>query len=309
MGRMGLLRINDADAVVGEVLSPKTFYAVAPPRKTGIMATQTLNPANENVPAGYYAVTTLSAVDGDLASPNIKATITIFGFAGSNDVRDISDADLVAAEAPTGKFFYAVSGGRKTGSGTKTLNPANETVNAGYYAATTLSAVDGDLAVGNIKSGVTIFGFLGTFVNTIASDVENVTKSAELCNEGTTSTYYREISVGATTSVTIMTQNNTHAVGSRIVAVGFCLGYSMVAQHKIQLVMGGTQVAEGAYTDFDDSRDMTVLIGTRVMSGSQDTLLRCYHGGGSTEDFRMPGNYSNSSTAGIGIGVVGMKLA
>lgn len=45
---------------------------------------------------------------------------------------------------------------------TKTLNPANEIVEAGYYAATTLSAIDADLAVGNIKKDVIIFGFTGT---------------------------------------------------------------------------------------------------------------------------------------------------
>jgi len=44
---------------------------------------------------------------------------------------------------------------------TQTLSPANDTVAAGYYAATTLSAVDADLAVGNIVSGKTIFGFAG----------------------------------------------------------------------------------------------------------------------------------------------------
>ena len=38
----------------------------------------------------------------------------------------------------------------------------NETVNAGIYAATTLHAVDPDLAAYNIKSGVNIFGFTGT---------------------------------------------------------------------------------------------------------------------------------------------------
>ena len=46
---------------------------------------------------------------------------------------------------------------------TRTLSDASNTVAAGYYAATTLSAVDADLAVGNIKSGTTIFGFLGTY--------------------------------------------------------------------------------------------------------------------------------------------------
>ena len=42
------------------------------------------------------------------------------------------------------------------------LSPDNATVVAGYYNATTLSAVDADLLPANIKSGVTIFGFAGT---------------------------------------------------------------------------------------------------------------------------------------------------
>jgi len=46
------------------------------------------------------------------------------------------------------------------------LNAANETVSKGVYNATTLSSVDADLAVGNIKGGVTIFGKLGTYVLT-----------------------------------------------------------------------------------------------------------------------------------------------
>ncbi len=43
------------------------------------------------------------------------------------------------------------------------LAAASETVDEGVYDATTLSTVDADLAVGNIKDGVTIFGKLGTF--------------------------------------------------------------------------------------------------------------------------------------------------
>jgi len=44
---------------------------------------------------------------------------------------------------------------------TQTLSAANDTVSAGYYDATTLSAVDTDLVAGNIKSGSTIFGVAG----------------------------------------------------------------------------------------------------------------------------------------------------
>jgi len=42
------------------------------------------------------------------------------------------------------------------------LNPLNETVARGIYDATTLSAVDADLQVGNIKLAENIFGFVGT---------------------------------------------------------------------------------------------------------------------------------------------------
>jgi hypothetical protein len=135
-------------------------FAVA----TGTTVTpKELTAANDTVEAGYYEATTLSTVDPDLNSDNIKTGVTIFGVVGAADVQDIADADLTIAEAPTGKKFYAVSGGVKTGTGTKTLSAANDTVDAGYYAATTLSAVDADLAAGNIKAGETIFGVLGTY--------------------------------------------------------------------------------------------------------------------------------------------------
>lgn len=46
---------------------------------------------------------------------------------------------------------------------TRTLSASSETVNAGYYTTTTLSAVDSDLLVGSIKSGITIFGIAGSY--------------------------------------------------------------------------------------------------------------------------------------------------
>ena len=74
-----------------------------------------------------------------------------------------------AAQVLTGKTFWGLrsqgnnSWGPQTGSmPVQTLSDANVTVAAGYYAATTLSAVDTDLATGNIKSGVTLFGVAGT---------------------------------------------------------------------------------------------------------------------------------------------------
>lgn len=44
----------------------------------------------------------------------------------------------------------------------QSLSDANSTVNKGVYEATLLETVDVDLAVGNIKTGITIFGKVGT---------------------------------------------------------------------------------------------------------------------------------------------------
>ena len=77
--------VSDADAAVGEVLDPKTFYSVAPPRKTGTMPTVAITAANDDYPAGYHAgnVGGLDAIDPNLASANIKSGVTIFGFLGT----------------------------------------------------------------------------------------------------------------------------------------------------------------------------------------------------------------------------------
>ncbi len=122
------------------------------------VAVVTLNPANDTVGAGYYAATTLSAVDADLAVGNIKTGVDIFGFTGTYDTEAVNP--VVAGRMKTGDVGF-VNGAKVTGNGTKTLSDANDTVDAGYYAATTLSAVDVDLATANIKAGITIFGKAG----------------------------------------------------------------------------------------------------------------------------------------------------
>ncbi len=70
------------DAAAGDILSPKKAW-VDGIEVSGSMPTQTLSAANDTVSAGYYAATTLSAVDADLAAGNIKDGVTIFGVAGT----------------------------------------------------------------------------------------------------------------------------------------------------------------------------------------------------------------------------------
>ena len=50
------------------------------------------------------------------------------------------------------------------GAKKQALSPLNDTVSAGYYSSGTLANVDTDLAPGNIKSGVAIFGTSGTYI-------------------------------------------------------------------------------------------------------------------------------------------------
>ena len=70
------------------------------------------------------------------------------------------------ADVVFGKSFWGLRSdgtwGLKVGAmPLQTLNPASTTVQAGYYAATNLAAVDPDLATANIKAGVSIYGVAG----------------------------------------------------------------------------------------------------------------------------------------------------
>ncbi|MFH1413200.1 MAG: hypothetical protein ABIG10_04250, partial [bacterium] len=91
---------------------------------------------------------------------------------GTNRWCMTNSGDAVAGEMLSGKIAW-VDGIAITGSlATQTLSADNDTVTAGNYAATTLSAVDLDLTSANILSGKTIFGIAGdsNVVNTSTGD-------------------------------------------------------------------------------------------------------------------------------------------
>jgi hypothetical protein len=76
--------ISDSNALAAQVLAGRTFYSVAPPKKTGTLATVALDPALNAYPAGYHAgAASLTAVDADFIAANIKWGKTIFGIAGT----------------------------------------------------------------------------------------------------------------------------------------------------------------------------------------------------------------------------------
>jgi len=122
---------------------------------------KTLDASSEDVAAGYYEAAKLSEVDEDLASGNIKDGVTIFGVEGAAAVEDVSDATATEGDVMEGETFYAGEGKLTGTMPTQVLSEDSDTVEAGYYEATTLSAVDTDLDSDNIKAGITIFGKAG----------------------------------------------------------------------------------------------------------------------------------------------------
>jgi hypothetical protein len=77
--------ISDATAVIADVKSPDTFYAVAPPKKTGAMPTVKLLAGNSAYPQGYHAgdPVGLVHVEPNLNSYNIVDGTEIFGVHGT----------------------------------------------------------------------------------------------------------------------------------------------------------------------------------------------------------------------------------
>lgn len=173
----------------------------------------------------------------------------------------------------------------------KTLSAANEVVAAGYYAATTLSAVDADLAVGNIKKGVVIFGFTGTYP-TLAVDVTGVDQGTDTQDGSTSVTrHYKTYTVNAATDEDLASITQTYIAESLTIATAFISIWTSHADFKLRLYMDGVQVAESGNLA---NQTTYRLIGTRATvgvdkickvaahnynAGSQDCSPECEYGG------------------------------
>jgi len=167
------LDTSDATAAISDILLSKTAY-VNGSKITGTIPVKIADNAVTGgtvsgtsilltPPTGYYdGIATVSTTSDVFISSNIKSGVDIFGVTGSYTSLDTSDATAAISDILLSKTAY-VNGSKITGTmSTQTLSSANDTVSAGHYAATTLSAIDTDLVVSNIKSGVNIFGKVGT---------------------------------------------------------------------------------------------------------------------------------------------------
>ncbi len=177
---------DDANGANPEhIMAGKTYWGLTSGKwgkQTGTMVTQTLNAASNNVAAGYYAATTLAAVDADLVSANIKAGVTIFGVNGKTEVVDTTSGDAVAGQILSGKKAW-VDGSEISGSmtnvGSQNITPytTNITITKGYHDGTGKVPGDPDLISGNIRAGANIFGVQGNsnVVDTSSGDAATAT--------------------------------------------------------------------------------------------------------------------------------------
>lgn len=145
---------DTGDAVAGEILSGKKVW-VDGVEITGSLATQTLSDSSETVSAGNYAATTLSTVDADLASSNIKSGATIFGVAGDYPSAtyplsgDTGATDAAATEICNTNEAWTKAGVLLTG----TLNPTAATIGAGNTYCGVAGSLLKELYNGSATSG------------------------------------------------------------------------------------------------------------------------------------------------------------
>jgi hypothetical protein len=160
------------DAAAGNILSGFDAWDRTGAHIVGLIPTRTLSADSETLSAGYYNATTLSAVDTDLISNNIRSGISIFGISGNSNVVNTSAGTAGTGDILSGKIAYVggsqITGAmaNKVGSAT-TITPstADQAIAQGYYGgAIGDGKVSGDanLISANIKSTITIFGVSGS---------------------------------------------------------------------------------------------------------------------------------------------------
>jgi hypothetical protein len=94
--------ISPADALVGDVLAPKTFFSVAAPIKTGVMPEVTLVAGSNAYPAGHHVgdVLGLKHIEPNLQAAFIVAGVNIFGTVGIYNAFDRWFPITIGLDAP-----------------------------------------------------------------------------------------------------------------------------------------------------------------------------------------------------------------
>lgn len=168
-GASAVVDTSSADAAASHILLGKKAYVngalITGSISSKSAATITPGTTAQTIAAGQYlsGIQTISG-DSNLVAASIKKGVSIFGVAGSFT----ADATAVATDMLSGKTAY-VNGVKVTGTipskGAASYTPgvSNQTISSGQYLSGGQTILgDADLVAGNIRSGVNIFGVMGT---------------------------------------------------------------------------------------------------------------------------------------------------
>ena len=155
----------------GEVLLGKTFSKAGAAGLTGSMPNHgavnlTPGTADQAIVAGYHDGSGKVVGDPDLTAGNIRQGANIFNVTGTSIE---ASGNAVAGDVLAGKTFSKAGVAGITGSmpdnGAVTLTPwcGAPAILAGYHNGSGTVVGDTDLAAGNIKNGVAIFGVTGAY--------------------------------------------------------------------------------------------------------------------------------------------------
>lgn len=169
-----------------------------------------------------------------------------------------------------------------------------------------LDAIDTDLAVGNIKKDVVIFGKTGTVEEgALAEDILGEASTAEIATSS--SGWFNTYNITTVTEVTLATKTQAYDASSLAVGVAWGnLGFAQANAAKVRLYMEGVLVAESAFIPIGPVN--YAVLGTRALSGSQTCSIRVYNSFGATKALWLGGVWEDGAAA-AGIAVGSIKLA
>ena len=179
-GTTGTVIEADGNAAASHVLAGKIFSNSSAAGLTGTMPNNgavniTPGKTSQAIGEGYHDGTGSVAGDTDLVAGNIKSGVEIFGTTGT--VIEAS-GDAAVDHVLAGQTFSNAGAAALTGAmpnnGAANITPGSvaQAIVGGYHNGFGTVAGDADLATGNIKSGVEIFGIAGdpNVVDTTSGD-------------------------------------------------------------------------------------------------------------------------------------------
>ena len=224
-GVAGTAPVPTGDAAAADVLIGKTFSNASATSIPGAMANNgaggTITPGtiDQTIAAGYWSSANTVSGDADLVSTNIRSTVNIFGVAGDANVINTTTGSAPAAgDMLTGKTAFA-NGAAINGSAAAGANVTGAdgsisfTIPDGLYSdSKTATAVDGDLAAANIRSGINIFGYTGpvTVQDISAADAEE----GQVMSGKTFFSTTGGIKTGSLATVSLSADSNAYPAGN-----------------------------------------------------------------------------------------------